>query len=172
MRILIAILLLVCCGCALHAQTILPPEHLPPSLTKQLPPDFFIDSVKIDFPLDWINPQHIASVYVQKEAKGHPNGAIYLEWKTPHPGFCSLGDISAAQPGLTKAPILYIIDDSLIRDTANVRIEAANIFQVHTVSSAQIGYFPAGARPVSLVLVETFASFHKQEPQPGTIHLR
>ena len=173
MNILIAILLLVCCGCgcALHAQTILPQEHLPLTLTKQQPPDYFIDSVKIDFTLDWINPQHIASMYVQKQTKGHPNGVIYFEWKTPHPEFRSLGDISGAQP-LTKAPILYIIDDSLIRDTASVRIEAANIFQVHTISSAQIGYFPARARPVSIVLVETFASFHKQEPQPGTIHLR
>jgi hypothetical protein len=172
MNILIAILLLVCCGSASAQQG--PPvfsNQLPPTVTKQNPPDWFIDSVKIDFSLDWINPQHIASIYVQKEIKGHPNGVIYLEWKTPHPEFRSLGDISATQP-LTKALILYIIDDSLIRDTANVRIEAANIFQVHTVSSAQIGYFPAGARPVSIVLVETFASFHKQEPQPGTIHLR
>jgi hypothetical protein len=91
--------------------------------------------------------------------------------KAPHPEFRSLGNISGAQL-LPKGPIFFIIDDSLIRDTANVRIEAANIFQVRTVSSAQIGYFPTGAPPVSIVLVETYASFHKQEPQPGIIHLR
>jgi hypothetical protein len=170
---LIAILLLICCGCAsaLHAQTILPAEHLPPTLPKQLPPDWFIDSVKIDFSLNWANIQHIERIDVEKEIKGHPNGVIYLKWKTPHPEFRSLGDISATQP-LTKAPVVYIIDDSLIRDTANVRIEAANIFQVHMVSSAQIGYFPAGARPVSIVLVETFASFNKKVPEPGTINIR
>jgi hypothetical protein len=172
MRILIAILLLVCFGCASGQQA--PPvfpNQLPLTLTKQQPPDWYIDSVKIDFSLTWLNPMHIESINVEKQTKGHPNGAVYLQWKTPHPAFRSLWDISATQP-LTKGPILYIIDDSLIRDTANVRIEAANIFQVHTVSSAQIGYFPAGARPVSIVLVETFASFNKKVPEPGTINIR
>jgi hypothetical protein len=88
-------------------------------------PDYYIDSVRIDFSLFWVNPQDIAKTKISEKDKTNPNGAVYLTWKLPHPVFLSLGNISDKQTLVTTAPILYIIDDSLIGDTANLRIEAA-----------------------------------------------
>jgi hypothetical protein len=50
-----------------------------------------------------------------------------------------------------------------------VRIEAANIFRVHTVNSAQLSYWPKDTGPVTILLVETFASFDKKQPPQGHI---
>jgi hypothetical protein len=145
------------------------------STTTFPPPDYYIDSVKIGFPLTWMNPQNIAAISVSQGNETHPNGSIYLTWKTPHPVFFSLADVSDADPTLKGKPIFYIIDDSLISDTTNVRIEAANIFQVHRLDSPHVRYLPKDTGPLTLVLIETFASFHKQEPPKGQgpiIHLR
>jgi hypothetical protein len=150
-------------GCAC-AQTIAKPyPGQPPA------PDYYIDSVKINFPLFWCNPQNIADINIPKKDEAHPNGAVYMTWKTPHPTFLSLGSISAKQTGLTGAPVAFVIDDSLINDTANVRIEAADIFRVHTINSAQISYWPKDTGPVTILLVETFTSFNKKEPPQGQI---
>lgn len=133
-------------------------------------PDYYIDSQKVNFPLTWIDPQNIANINIPPKDNAHPNGAVYMTWKTPGPVFLNLREISDKEPGLVGNHIIYIIDDSLIRDTSFVRIEAANVFRVHSIASSQTSYLPQNVGPVNVVLVQTKASFQKKLPPTGVVY--
>jgi hypothetical protein len=133
-------------------------------------PDYYIDSQKVNFPLTWIDPQNIAHINIPPKDSAHPNGAVYLTWKTPRPAFLNLREISDKESELAGNNVIYIIDDSLIRDTSLVRIEAANVFRIHSLASSQTSYVPHNAGPVSVVLVETKASFQKKPPPAGVVY--
>ena len=140
-------------------------------------PIFYIDSVRIDFGLDYVDPQNIANITVVKDKKpvGNHNGRIYITWKTPHPVFWTLADIAGMQsikgvPIAKGANILYIVDDSVINDPGTIRVDPTYITQVRAIDIADIPYLRKDAPFTAILQIRTKRLF--PPPPPGQIILR
>jgi len=138
---------------------------------------FFIDSVRINFGLDYLDPQNIIKIDVEKDKEpvGNNNGRIYITWKTPHPVFWSLADIAGMQsikgiPIAKGANILYIVDDSVINDPGTIRVDPTYITQVRAIDIADIPYLRKDVPFTAILQIRTKRLF--PPPPPGQIILR
>jgi hypothetical protein len=137
----------------------------------------YIDSVRINFGLDYLDPQNITKIDVvkDKEPVGNNNGRIYITWKTPHPVFLSLADIAGMQsikgvPVTKGANILYIVDDSVINDPGTIRIDPTYVTQVRVIDIADIPYLRKDAPFTAILQIRTKRLF--PPPPPGQIIIR
>ena len=121
----------------------------------------YIDSQKVDFPITYLDPNNI------KDAS-YSGNKVYLTWITPHPVFLTLGDISSKRTRYPRSTILYIIDDSLIKDTANVRIDPSYILRVKYDSTADKKYLSPDYRQMGILLIETKKRLRTIDSSTGT----
>lgn len=138
---------------------------------------FYIDSVRINFGLDYLDPQNITNINVVKDKNlpGSNSGRIYITWRTPHPVFWSLADIAGMQsikgtPIKKGANILYIVDDSVINDPGVIRMDPSYITQVRAIDIADIPYLRKNAPFTAILQIRTKRLF--PPPAPGQIILR
>ena len=97
------------------------------------------------------------------------NGIIYLTTKSHQPPL-SLADISRGQPRLKEKKMLYVIDDKVMTDTMNVRIDSSIILRVEAVRSEDIPYLAKWGESFGVLLISTKINFKK--PENGQIRLQ
>jgi hypothetical protein len=130
------------------------------------PPAIFIDSQRVDYKIDYLDPQNIRDIKVYNglDSLRHTNGSIYITRKNPHPRLLSLDDIARTQPISSGDRILYIIDDSLITDTSRIRIESSIVLRIHPASLKDVTYLKDFDAKVALLFIETSS---KKRNKPG-----
>jgi hypothetical protein len=128
------------------------------------PPAIYIDAQRADFPITYLDPENVESVWVVKgeDSINKKSGIIYITTKNHLPPL-TLADISRGQPGLKEKNVLYIIDDKMITDTINVRIDSSIIVRIEAVHSADIPYLVKGGEPFGVLLISTKINFKKPE---------
>jgi hypothetical protein len=143
----------------------------PVGSTSKLPPAIFIDGQRVNYPITYLDPNNWASLQVVKgeDSVNKTSGVIYLMTKS-HLLPLTLADISRAQPGLNTKNIVYIIDDEMIKDTMNVRIDSSVILRVQAVNSADNPYLIKGSDSFGVLLISTKIKF--KEPEKDQIRLQ
>ena len=121
---------------------------------------FYIDSQKVDLKLFFFDVDNIKDISLL-------SNKMYITWKTPHPVFLTLKDIASRQTGYTRSNILYIIDDSVINDTTNIRIDPSYILRVKYDSTADKNYLSPSYRQMGLILIETKRKNNKVDFSKG-----
>jgi hypothetical protein len=134
--------------------------------TKPANPVYFIDSVKINAGepyLNYINPNDIASLNINRDPI-YPNGAVFITLKD-HNTFTklrqdkllSLNDIAKTNIPATdkRKPVLYLLDDKLLTDTAGVRIPFTFVKKVTIIKAAETPYFKTALPNVLLMMITT-----------------
>lgn len=135
-----------------------------PAVNQIKPPLYFLDSVQISSEyITYLNPEDISDVHVNKDQK-YPNGAVFISLKDHSTvgkllkdKLLSLYDIlnlNTAKADRHK-PVIYIIDEKLLTDTANVRIPAMFIKNVSVVKAAETPYFKTALPNVLLMRIST-----------------
>jgi hypothetical protein len=160
MKIILLGCLLGLCGFT-NAQLVSRPQKMPAdSMT------FYIDSQKVDLKLFFFDGDNIKDISLL-------SNRMYITWKTPHPVFLTLKDIASRQTGSTRSNILYIIDDSVIKDTTNIRIDPSYILRVKYDSTTDKNYLSPSYRQMGLILIETKRKNNKIDSSTGPIyHIR
>ena len=127
---------------------------------------YYIDSQKVDFQMIYLDGDNIKDISLL-------SNRMYITWKTPHPVFLTLKDIASRQTGYTGSNILYIIDDSVIKDTTNVRIDPSYILRVKYDSTSDKKYLSPDYRQMGILLIETKRKNNKIDSSTGPIyHIR
>ncbi|WPU93469.1 hypothetical protein SNE25_29570 [Mucilaginibacter sabulilitoris] len=134
------------------------------SLNRIKPPLYFLDSVKVSNEyITYLNPDEISDVHVDKNEK-YPNGALFISLKDHSivgkllkDKLLSLNDIRSANTAKADRhkAVIYIIDDKLLTDTANVRIPAMFVKNVSVVKAAETPYFKTALPNVLLMRIST-----------------
>jgi hypothetical protein len=135
-------------------------------IKSKYPAAIFIDSQRVDYKIDYLDPQNISDigVYNGLDSPGHRNGSIYITRKNPHPLLLSLDDIARNQHISPGNRILYIINDSLITDTSRIRIESSIILRIQPASLKDVTYLKDFDPRVALLFIETSS---KKRNNPG-----
>ena len=127
---------------------------------------FYIDSQKVDLKLFFFDVDNIKNISLL-------SNKMYITWKTPHPVFLTLKDIASRQTGHTRSNILYIIDDSVIKDTTNIRIDPSYILRVKYDCTTDKNYLSQDYRQMGIILIETKRKNNKIDTSKGPIyHIR
>jgi hypothetical protein len=127
-------------------------------------PVWIIDSVKVSaMDLNYIDPNEISNINIVKNAQ-YPDGAIYVTLKD-HSLFTklfqlpllSLNDISKANIPASQIhkPVIYILDDKVLTDTALIRIPAVCITKVAVIAAVKTPYFKTALPNVLLMTIST-----------------
>ncbi len=108
------------------------------------PPKLFINSV-LTSTIKYINVSNVQSTEIARgeksfvDYKNHTSGAIYIKLKNPD-GVVSLQDL-ISQKNLKKSDqFIFVINDDVLLDTVNVRIDKDAITEINVISSSDINY--------------------------------
>jgi hypothetical protein len=131
------------------------------------PPLYFLDSIQVSPEymnyITYLNPDDISAVHVDKDVK-YPNGAVFISFKDHtlvdkllKDKILSLNDIRNANVAKAdmRKPVIYLIDDKLLTDTANVRIPSMLVRYVTVVKAAETAYFKTALPNVLLMRIST-----------------
>jgi len=122
-----------------------------------LPAAFYVDSQQVNFNNIYLDVQNISDINVQKgeSADGKTNGRIYITLKVPFTSFLTLEALSHRQEELKDRKVLYMIDDSVLRDTSGVRIDPSYIAGVRAVNVASIPYAGGSEEKLGILIIKT-----------------
>ena len=138
--------------------------------TKMPAPTIIVDSVLVNNSyLSSISPDEIQSVDV-KRVPEFPNGVIYITTKDKAKAMgllasplLSLNDIVKKHIKVSKKPIIFIIDGTMLTDTLNVRIPSSTLHGVIIKEAAETAYFKTALPNVLIMMIST---------KPITINIR
>ena len=127
-------------------------------------PVFMIDSIRVNKAyFDYMNANDIASFYEFRNEQ-YPDGILYITTKNPaemlkylQSPLVSLNDITKTNVPKAdrKKPILYLLDNKLLTDTADVLIPSIRVLRVHIVKAAETAYFKTTLPNVLLMMIST-----------------
>jgi hypothetical protein len=132
----------------------------------KIPPVYFIDSVKISDAspyLTYMNTDEVANIHVDKN-KTYPNGVIFITLKDHRKlaemlqdKLLSISDITKANisPSEKNSPVIYLLDDKLLTDTAGIRIPSKFVRQVTLTKADETAYFKTALPNVLLMKIAT-----------------
>ncbi|MCC8410620.1 hypothetical protein LJ707_16880 [Mucilaginibacter sp. UR6-1] len=113
---------------------------------------------------DFIKPDSIKEIHVIKTDDKHPNGAIYITLNNPEylkrmlaDRLLSIKDILRVK-GITvksKQPVIYVWNDKLLTDTANVRVPESYLRSVRLTPAVNMPYFKTALPNTSVVTIIT-----------------
>lgn len=126
-------------------------------------PTFIVDSIEVgQNALNNINPNNIQNINVIRNAK-YPNGAIYVTLKNPRALAAASKMVSLQQltdeqiPAEDKSKTrIYLLDDRLITDTTNLRIDVNAYHNVRIMPAANAPYFKTAMPNTLLIIISTF----------------
>jgi hypothetical protein len=138
------------------------------------PAAIFIDSQQVHFSLIYLDPQNIDHISiiggVDKQSK--TDGKIFVTWRYPHPTFLTLADISIRYPYLKGLDILFIVDDSLISDTADIRFDPSFILQTRAFVSNELKIKSNSFGTIGIIIVQTKRSLQSGKRGDKQIQLQ
>jgi hypothetical protein len=138
-----------------------------------LPPDYYIDSIKVEHFKDYyFSPDDIRSLQVDSKDDDttHTHGRVYISMKPGGPAFETLAAACKQEQGIAGLPVIYFIDGVVIRDPAPVRIRPDYISDIEVVRTTDIPSVRDAKTPIVLVVIST-THLHPK-PRPGTVILR
>lgn len=119
-------------------------------------PDYYLNSSKIDFKKVYLNPKSIESINISKNNEnGHPNGEVHIVSKKDKLSFLNLQQVLiqyAVQSG-SKDPVLFIIDNNVMYDTSDIRIDKSYIKQVKVNNLGQTNYINKKSAHLTIVQI-------------------
>jgi hypothetical protein len=109
-------------------------------LTKE-EPQYYIDSIRVQR-LEIFDPNKIESINVVKNKdSAAPNGKVYINIKkTETLNLLTIGDIISMNHIPSGSTSLFLLDNEIIKDTTNFRIDSYYILKVETVKSTELKY--------------------------------
>ena len=118
---------------------------------KQLPPTYYLDSVRVNVSNCFVNSKSIASVNV---AKNTPNGSVYISLK-PNTKFITLNDILKANSKIdrSKTPLLIVVDNRYVAEPDSVMIDSSYYVCVTLRSLTDCSYLEAKYRDLMVLEV-------------------
>jgi len=124
-------------------------------LTKE-EPQYYIDSIRVQR-LEIFDPEKIESINVVKNKdSAAPNGKVYIKIKKKETlNLLTVEDlcrINHIPPGSTA---LFMIDNEIIKDTTNFRIDSYYILKVETVKASEILYMPGNISNFEILKIIT-----------------
>lgn len=124
-------------------------------LTKQ-EPQYYIDSIRVQR-LEIFDPEKIESINVVKNKdSAAPNGKVYIKIKkTETLNLLSVGDISRINHIPSGSTALFMLDNEIIKDTTNFRIDSYYILKVETVKASEIRYLPGNISNFEILKIIT-----------------
>ena len=148
----------------LFSATVLAQTKNAPINLSSAEPVFMIDSVKVNKAyFNYTKAEDIATFTVNRTAQ-YPGGLINTIYKDHNKALkllqsplLSLSDIAKANvlPAERSKPILFIMDDILLTDTAGVRIPAMFVYHVAVLKAAETAYFKKALPNVLLMMIAT-----------------
>jgi hypothetical protein len=120
-------------------------------------PVIFIDSVRMDSInnyLMFIDAKQIADLRIANDGK-YPNGAMFIKLKNHKLLEELMNDKQLSPYDIVKgyvqpldfyAPVIYILNDKLLTDTARIRIPASKVHTVTVTHAAETAYFKRAFR--------------------------
>ena len=131
-------------------------------------PAYFLDSIFIDIKKTYINIENIKSIKVSKDTflqNGTVKiGKIFIISNNKVHNWATLGDIKIQKSITvdTNQPKIYIIDDNLISDTTNVRIEVSFIKSIDIVNMSNPRIYHEGL-PKTIFVITTKRNHGKHQ---------
>ncbi|MEO8884965.1 MAG: hypothetical protein ABI367_02810 [Mucilaginibacter sp.] len=130
-------------------------------------PVIMVDSVQMDYnTLALMDPQEINSMNIPHDPK-YPDGIIYITLKdhstlqtllmSKRLSLQNLADKYIAKADKGK-PIIYMLNGTLITDTANVRVLAERYYNVQVTKASEMPYFKKAFPNMLLLKVSTHRS--------------
>ncbi|MCD8741078.1 hypothetical protein LT679_10735 [Mucilaginibacter roseus] len=128
-------------------------------------PVYYVDGTIVNRAyFDFIKPDSIKEIHVIKTDDEHPNGAVYITLNNPAflkrilaDKLLSIKDILRIK-GIAvknKQPVIYVWDDKLLTDTANVRVPESYLRSVKLTPAANMPYFKTALPNTSVVTIFT-----------------
>jgi len=127
-----------------------------------VPPAYYVDSQQVNFNNIYMDVNNISNINVQKgeSADRKTNGRIYITLKVPFASFLPLEALSHRQEELKDRKVLYMIDDSVVKDTSGIRIDPSYIAGVRAVNVASIPYVGGSEEKLGILFIKT------KKPEP------
>ncbi len=104
-------------------------------------PQYYIDSVRVQR-LEIFDPNKIESInVVKKKDSNAPYGKVYIQIKkTETLNLLTIGEIAGMNNISSGSTSLFMLDNEIIKDTANFRIDSYYILKIETVKASEIKY--------------------------------
>lgn len=125
-------------------------------------PDFYLNSVKIDYQKVYINENRMDSIWVDKKTT---NGAIHIFTKDRKFSSITLSDIVEKYTGIkqTDNSILFRIKGKVIEDTTGVKIDDSYFIYVEVNDLSGVKYLNDSFRTMKIVSID----LEKEERKPS-----
>jgi len=143
---------------------------------RPIPPAYYVDSQNISMKKVYVNPDNISQINVVKGKLGDltNSGAIFITLKQSYSSFLSISDIIRRKdPGFSETKVLYIVNDSVIKDTSGIRIDPSFVLSVHAVRVTDPSFLCNGQSKMGIVVIDTRPNGAAPPKDPeGTIRIR
>ena len=119
-------------------------------------PQYYIDSIRVSS-LGIFDPDKIESISVVKEKDpSAPNGKVYIKIKkTDVLNLLTVGDIIRINKIPSGSISLFLLDNEVIKDTTNFRIDSYYILKVETIKASEIKYLPKNISKFEILKIFT-----------------
>jgi hypothetical protein len=125
----------------------------------QWQPIYFIDSVKIDLPQLFFDPNKIADINVVSnyyDSAKQIHGKMFITSKDPKDfNFLSVADITNAYKKGTKTPTIFMLDNEFLKDIAAFKIDSSYILKVEVLRASEIEYLKNTLPNLTIVKIIT-----------------
>ena len=157
-------MLLIFISVCTRAQSSLQPD---PHLRSVKDAPVFVDSVELDKGhsiLNFIETSEIADIKVIGPGEKFKNGAMYIMLKDPgllnrlmQEKQLSLMEIMKAKvtPEEVTRPVVYILNDKIVTDTAGIRTPASRVYNVDVIRASETAYFKTAFPSALIVNIST-----------------
>lgn len=164
MKPILLLLAVFVCG-ALHAQKAQPkPAPVVP---------WFLDSLSVT--ADYIfNPELLGEMNVKKDDPQYPNGVIYMKSKQPGTvyHFVSLDSIALENSVAKGAPVLFMLNDAVVKNSDRVKIDSSFILSVTVTKAEEIASLKRKVPSFAIVTIKTRTKQNVEAAAKPMIRLR
>jgi hypothetical protein len=125
-------------------------------------PDFYLNSVKIDYNKVYLNENNIDSIRVEKKTT---NGAVYILTKSQKFTFITLTEIVKKYTDIKQFDhsILFRIKGKVIKDTTGVKIDDSYFVYVEVTDLSGVQYLKDSFREMKIVNIDLEKSERKPQ---------
>lgn len=118
-------------------------------------PVIFLDSVQISL-MSGLDPNNMADINIVHKDSLYPGGSIYItSKKTNHISLITTKDILKGQNLPPETPVIFILNNEIVRDTTNFRIEASFLLRVEMIKASEFHYLPENISNLTILKLFT-----------------
>ncbi len=117
-------------------------------------PDYYVDSVRVNS-LGVFDPNKIESIKVVKDSTGL-SGKLYIKIKKSATlNLLTSKDIVRINNITPGSFPIFVLDDQIIKDTSNFRIDSSYILKIEIVNASEIKYLPENISNIKILNITT-----------------